>query len=112
MSASLTGNENRSEFAIHVTTVLLSSVLIAVHDYMVTVAVFLFQILTKHEYHGHDLSFMLMELKSMSPPYCSSVLMAVPDYMVTVAVFLFQIMTKHEYHGHDLYVMLAELKSM
>ena len=94
------------------TTVLLSSVLIAVHDYMVTVAVFLFQILTKHEYHGHDLYFMLMELKSMSPPYCSSVLMAVPDYMVTVAVFLFQIMTKHEYHGHDLYFMLAELKSM
>ena len=50
---------------IHVTTVLLSSVLMAVHDYMVTVAVFLFQIMTKHEYHGHDLYFMLAELKSM-----------------------------------------------
>ena len=47
------------------TTVLLSSVLMAVHDYVVTVAVFLFQILTKHEYHGHDLYFMLVKLKSM-----------------------------------------------
>ena len=47
------------------TTVLLSSVLMAVHDYVVTVAVFLFQILTKHEYHGHDLFFMLVKLKSM-----------------------------------------------
>ena len=47
------------------TTVLLSSILMAVPDFMVTVAVFLFQIMTKHEYHGHDLYFMLMELKSM-----------------------------------------------
>ena len=34
------------------TIVLLSSVLMAAPDYVVTVAVFLFQILTKHEYHG------------------------------------------------------------